>query len=159
MAQCKYAHSDVVCRRSIRNRHSQIHLLTHFQGNWIFSKDSEKLFTSALDKRYVWWRNDDHMKLCLKVTRPDRRASTNAISMWETKTGETAIDRALSPLERREWSISNFPCSLTRNITSHSMENLAFPSLLRWKMIIRPILTTSLIHFFLKGWENVLGTG
>ena len=25
-----------------------------------------------------------------------------------------------------------FPCSLTRNITSHSMENLAFHSLLRW---------------------------
>ena len=23
--------------------------------------------------------------------------------------------------------MSNFPCSLTRNITSHSMENLAFP--------------------------------
>ena len=26
----------------------------------------------------------------------------------------------------------------------------------RWKMIILPILITSLIHFFLKGWENVL---
>ena len=26
----------------------------------------------------------------------------------------------------QEWSISNFSCSLTRNITSHSMENLAF---------------------------------
>ena len=28
--------------------------------------------------------------------------------------------------------------------------------LLRWKVIIPPILTTSLIHFSLKGWENVL---
>ena len=28
--------------------------------------------------------------------------------------------------------------------------------LLRWKMIILPILTTSLIHFSLKGWENVM---
>ena len=28
--------------------------------------------------------------------------------------------------------MSNFPCSLTRNIASHSMENLAFHSLLRW---------------------------
>ena len=34
--------------------------------------------------------------------------------------------------------------------------NLAFHSLLRWKMTILPILTTSLIHFSLKGWENVL---
>ena len=36
------------------------------------------------------------------------------------------------------------------------MENLAFHSLPRWKMIILPIFTTSLIHFSLKGWENVL---
>ena len=48
------------------------------------------------------------------------------------------------------WSISNFPCSFTRNITSHSMKDLAFHSWLRWKMIILPILTTSLIHFLLK---------
>ena len=48
-----------------------------------------------------------------------------------------------------------FSCSLTSNITSHSMKNMAFHSLLRWKMIILPILTTSLIHFSLKGWENV----
>ena len=27
---------------------------------------------------------------------------------------------------QKEWLISNFPCSLTRNITSHSMKNLAF---------------------------------
>ena len=50
---------------------------------------------------------------------------------------------------------SNFPCSLTRNITSHSVENLALHSLLKWKIIILPILNTSLIHLFLKGWENV----
>ena len=38
------------------------------------------------------------------------------------------------------------------NITQH--EELAFHSLLRWKMIILPILTTSLIHFPFKGWES-----
>ena len=48
----------------------------------------------------------------------------------------------LLPFHYQEWSISKFPCSLTRNITSHSMKNLAFHSLLRWKMIILPILTT-----------------
>ena len=52
-------------------------------------------------------------------------------------------------------SISNFPCSLTRNITSHSMKNLAFHSLPGWNVIILPILTTLLVHFSLKGWENV----
>ena len=62
------------------------------------------------------------------------------------------------PLHSKEWSIITFSYSLTGNITSHSMRNLAFHSLLRWKMITLPILTTSLfsIHFPLKGWENVL---
>ena len=50
-----------------------------------------------------------------------------------------------------EWSMSNFSCSLTRNITSHSIKNLAFHSLLSWQMIILPILTTSLIRFSLEG--------
>ena len=37
------------------------------------------------------------------------------------------------------------------------MKNLALHNLLRWKMIILPIiLTTSHIHFPLKCWENVL---
>ena len=37
-------------------------------------------------------------------------------------------------------SISNFSCSLTRNITSGGMENLTFHSLLRWKTTILVIL-------------------
>ena len=49
-----------------------------------------------------------------------------------------------------EWSISNFPCSLTRDIRSHSKENLASYSLLRWKMIIIQILAISLMHFLFK---------
>ena len=43
----------------------------------------------------------------------------------------------------QEWSISSFSCSLTRNITSHRMVNLAFHDLLRLKM-------SSLIHFSLR---------
>ena len=50
--------------------------------------------------------------------------------------------------------MSNFSCSLTRNITSHSMKSLAFHSLLRLKMIVLSIRTTSLIQ--LSCWENVL---
>ena len=37
-----------------------------------------------------------------------------------------------------------------QNMTSHSMENLAFHSLLRWKMIIIQILATPLMHFLFK---------
>ena len=40
-----------------------------------------------------------------------------------------------------------FPCSLSRNITPHSMKNLAFHSFLRWKRIILSIIVTSLEHF------------
>ena len=60
------------------------------------------------------------------------------------------------PFDFQEWSISNFSCSLTINITSHSMKKLAFHSLLRWQGIILPILTTSRIHLSLRGWENGL---
>ena len=59
-------------------------------------------------------------------------------------------------LHSQEWSISNFPCSLTRNIKSHIMKNLAFHSLLWWMMITLPFLITSFIHFSLKGCENVV---
>ena len=61
---------------------------------------------------------------------------------------------SMLPFHSQERSISDFLCSLTRNITSHSMKNLAFHSLLRWKMIILPILTTSLIHFSVNVCEN-----
>ena len=76
-----------------------------------------------------------------------------------TPGGLSLLLQAISPgllFHSQEWSTSNFSCSLTRNIPSHSMENLAFHILLRSKMIILPTLTTSLIHFSLKGWENVL---
>ena len=67
------------------------------------------------------------------------------------------VSRAGSGLvNSQEWSISNFPCSPNRNITSHSRKNVAFHSSLRWGMIILPILNNSLIHFSLKCWENAL---
>ena len=59
----------------------------------------------------------------------------------------------------REWSSSNFLRSLTRNITSHSVENMAFHSLLRWKMIILPILTASLICFLFRRLGDFLNLG
>ena len=48
-------------------------------------------------------------------------------------------------LHSQEWSISNFPCSPTGNVTSHSMENVAFHSLLRSKTINS--------YYFFTLWE------
>ena len=56
-----------------------------------------------------------------------------------------SIRSSYYPFHSQEWSISNFPCSLTRKI-----------SLFRWKMITLPILTTSLILTMQEGWENVI---
>ena len=50
----------------------------------------------------------------------------------------------------------NLSCSLTRNRTSHSMKNLAFHGLLRWKMILLTNSHYITKHFSLGGWENVL---
>ena len=66
-----------------------------------------------------------------------------AFSVFGTRFGKRGIlirwiDRKINqwvdhkPFHSQEWSISNFPCSLTRNITSHRMKNFAFHSLLRW---------------------------
>ena len=55
-----------------------------------------------------------------------------------------------------EWWSSNFSCSLTSNIKSHSVENVSFHSFLRWKIIILPILPASLIHFSLKRLEECI---
>ena len=55
----------------------------------------------------------------------------------------------VSTILPQEWSISNFPRSLTRNIPSHSMKNLAFHSLLRlrwlyYEKVIRLWLVSSM---------------
>ena len=56
--------------------------------------------------------------------------------------------------------MSNFPCSLTRNITSHSMENMAFHSLLRRKIIILPTHYLTYTFSLLKvGRMYVLSSG
>ena len=51
--------------------------------------------------------------------------------------------------------MSNFPCSLTRNIESHSMKNLTFHSLVKKNDYTNSHYLTY-TFFPLKGWENVL---
>ena len=62
----------------------------------------------------------------------------NEIILQDFPTGR----RLSSWLTLSHLRVINVPCGLTRNIISHSMKNLAFHSLLRWKMIILSILAT-----------------
>ena len=63
--------------------------------------------------------------------------------------------------EESAWRTINGHKPFTRKsgrfqISHAASHNLAFRSLLGWKMILLPILTTSLIHISFKGCENVL---
>ena len=60
------------------------------------------------------------------------------------------------PFHSQEWSISNFPCSLTRNIASHSMENLTFHKLTQMKDDYTTNSHCITCTCLFKGWENVL---
>ena len=83
------------------------------------------------------------------------KPSSETFSDWKYRKKQKCSSGA-SYYSTLSWSISNFLCSLTRNVTSRSMKNLAFHSLLGWKMITLAILTTSLIHFSPNDWEDVL---
>ena len=69
-------------------------------------------------------------------------------SLWLVLWADSYVYVNLS-FHSQEWSISHFSCSLTKNITWHSVKNLAVHSFLRSKMIILPKFTTSHIHFSL----------
>ena len=54
-------------------------------------------------------------------------------------------------------NVNYLSCGLARNITSHCVKNLAFHSLLRWKMITYLMKDDYIPHSFSsKHWENVL---
>ena len=78
--------------------------------------------------------------------------NSETVQFADGKSGQcSTVVRINEACHSREWSISNFSCSSSRSIASHSGKDLAFHSLLRWKFIdILPILPTSVIHFFLK---------
>ena len=80
-------------------------------------------------------------------------------TVWCNIPGEAAEEiRNWSPLgsEKSEKRMINFteisPSASPEML--HSMMNLTFHNLLRWKMIILTTLTNSLIHFSSEGWEN-----
>ena len=80
---------------------------------------------------FLFWRKFIH--IFLLFTGGSRRTSAEYPSK-----GNLLYDWVVISL----WSISTFPCSLARNITSRSMENLAFHILLGYKSVILPIPAT-----------------
>ena len=106
------------------------------------------------------WTSTWHSSYCTTVPANFKIIDRRLMSRWSNAKRQRYVE--CSGLIAREVTTAfltrsllrvisfNFSCSLTRNITSHSMENLAFHSLLRWKMIILPILPISLIHFLDK---------
>ena len=58
------------------------------------------------------------------VQRADDACRTSPSTLWELLRAGTFA---------RNWSMSNFPCSFTRNITSDRMKNLSFRRLLQMK--------------------------
>ena len=108
-------------------------------------------------------RNENSINVCPRARdcirwdprKPDKGDLINWPPSFTYQAPETTVH--LTQTNLCWWSGSNSPCSLTRNITSHTrIKNFAFHSLLRWKMIIPSIIITSLICFSLKGWKNVL---
>ena len=87
------------------------------------------------------------------------RSRTRSPRLWSCSSwpGRSRISSPLwcgiSPrfFHSQQWSLPNSPCCLTRNITPHCMETLAFHSLLRWKIIILPI---SLPHLYIFSWKG-----
>ena len=109
--------------------------MSKYIGKWIVNGRTDKYEQMRILQRIRTMSNV--FAQCLATSKDER-------SCWTT--GFVA----LAVYHSQEWSVSNFPCFLTRNITQYSVENLAFHSLHRWKMIILPILTPSLIHFSSK---------
>ena len=76
----------------------------------------------------LWW--------CRTICeRPFLLGWVNIINIrWEAD--RKTWSKVTKKFQSQEWSISSFPCSLTRNIASHSMENLAFHSFTQMKKMI-----------------------
>ena len=95
--------------------------------------------SSRIRSRRIGYQNN---RLNKPKNNPDAIQTIELLQPIRKEASESCYttDKRNLPFPSQEWSISNFICSLTRNITSHSMKNLAFNILLKWKMIIPPIL-------------------
>ena len=84
------------------------------------------------NRKNVWWTTSfvSQAAITLIVNRKSVHCTCLCQFFFKILTRIITSPLKFNPFSQ-EWSNSNFPCSLTRKITSHSMENLAFHSLLR----------------------------
>ena len=151
----RFSHLDV-------RLHCRSQVWVHVHAKWL---DQTHCFVHPLDQRVdvsvellcLQWetlREND----CKKRHRFD--LSTKWLSRtWTRLRGKSfQVERDCGTFEFahgwNEWPIPSSFCSLTKNITSHSMKNLAFHRLFRRSMII--YYQFSLMQVSLKGWDNVL---
>ena len=135
-----------------------------------FAESAATLWWIALAQKGFWSFLQKHFRVQFRLQM--LRAGQNELAFEKHSRIRLPPQGVLvfpGPIRRTIWSLPlSLPrvinvklprCSLTRNITSHSMENLAFHSLLRWKMIILPTLTKSHIHFSLRRWLSPHAAG
>ena len=91
---------------------------------------------------------------CSCLFRARRRVTRLVTTVLSVGTHANSTRAPLTGLSLPRVINFKFPLQPHQNITSHSMENLALHSLLRWNMIKLPIITTSLIRFLSKKLGN-----
>ena len=155
-----YRRNEFLTTKKKWDRSCNINMLTY---NYTFYFDSWKerrltprrasdVLTSATDGKIGLWS----VQLQSDELNWVKRRSYHAAWFAQFSSSRLKYDvlPGSKPFHSWEWSMSKFPCSLTRNMTSHSMENLTFHSLLRWKVIILQILATSLIQSLFERLEE-----
>ena len=146
------------------NRNSGIEKwMAHFKSTFTTIERFSEILKCCLLWSFACWDSDSHFSLytvcrtnsmflhtarfsCIPYPEICLNATLECIDYLWTATVGSWPCMHVEPFHSWEWSMSKFPCSLTRNMTSHSMKNLTFHSLLGWKVIILQILATSLIQ-------------
>ena len=113
----------------------------------------------ANNSSFFPWSVVDKIKILGHTVRPSLpiwNVELFRFLVWELKSGKCSL-----PFHSQELSISNFTCMQPHQkyyITQYCMKNLAFHTVTysdeRW--LCYSIITTSVIHLSIKGWENVL---
>ena len=105
-----------------------------------------------------WWRHLSEVNrtvtsrlaswdLRLKTLLTSKKLYFYVNASWATWSVRSLV---LFYFRSQEWSTSIFSFSMSPEIIPYSMENLVIDSLLRWKLIEKLFLITSLNHFLLE---------
>ena len=123
---------------------------------WRICTERGQLLSGVFDRQAACWFCFDFLYLISidHITIPSQKGKGQLRRVSEVFDCWFESGRCEQPSLR----VIKFKFSLQSHQKYHitHMKNLAFHSFLKWKMIILPILTISLIHSSLEGWENVL---